>query len=132
MAIQDISSDLKTVCAQTATISTNTTTNGSSIDTADYEMGLMFLFFLPSRTDGSYQLNLQESADGSTWADIPSTKLIGSEGALTAALAAAGTVSKVGVFSNLQYVRSQIVSTSVTTGATAMVLAVQKGELMPV
>lgn len=134
MAVKDIRSDLKQTLALLAAISTNTTTAGSIIDTANFELGLMFAMQLSAWTDGVYTLLLEESDDDGMAGAVAITgdKLIGSLPALTAATVEGAVLETVGVISNLRYVQASIVSTGVTTGADAQVIATEKGEELPV
>lgn len=140
MAIHDIESPLQPLVALAAAISSNTNTDGAIIDTANFEMGLVFYLDVISRTDGAYELQIFES-DASNMAGatqivapklLPTTLSGNSITAPTAAVTQGSILQKLGVYANKRYVRARIVSTAVTTGATLRVLAVQKGELTPV
>ena len=138
MAVNDIRSDIQNSVALTAAISTDTTTNGSAIDTADFELGLMFTVALNNFTDGTYNFTLQESVDSAFTSPVSiidgSDKMIGTLAALTltAASVTNTTLLNIGVISNLQFVRLNCVSTSTSTGADVLVICSQKGENMPV
>jgi hypothetical protein len=134
MAVKDIRSDLKQTLALLATIASNTTTAGAIIDTANFELGLMFAVQLSAWTDGTYTLLLEESdADDMTGAvAITGDKLIGDLPVLSAATVEGAVLPTVGVISNLRYVRASLVSAGVTTGATAQVIATEKGEELAV
>ena len=138
MAVNDIRSDIQNSVALTAAISTDTTTNGSAIDTADFEGGLMFTVALNNFTDGTYNFTLQEATDSAFTTPVAiidgSDKMIGTLAALTltAASVTNTVLLNVGVISNLQFVRLNCVSTSTSTGADVLVICSQKGENMPV
>jgi len=134
MAVNDIRSDLKVSNALLAAIVSNTTTAGAIIDTENFENGLMFTPHLSDWTDGTYTLLLEESDDAAMSGAVAITgdKLIGSLPALTAATVEGAVLESVGVISNLRYVQASLVSTGVTTGADAEVIAIQKGEERPV
>jgi len=63
MAVQDIRSNIKQNIALTVPVTGNGTTNGFAIDTADFELGLMFNVLVSNFTDGSYTFTLEESDD---------------------------------------------------------------------
>jgi len=132
MAIKDIASNLKAVCSQIEIVGANGATQGATIDTANYELGLMFTAMCVQYTDGDYAISAEESDDGSTWTNVPSEKIIGTATVIDAAVAENDTLSKFGVFSNKRYVRSEITATNVTTGAIIIVMATMGDELMPV
>lgn len=136
MPTKDIRSNLQPRLALNANIVTNTTTNGSIIDTADYDLGVMFAFAAVTYTDGTYTPVLEHSDDSgmSGAVDIPDENLIGTEaGAVITALTAAGAVEKtIGIVGTKRYVRPKIVSTVVTSGARIVVTSVSKGEIRPV
>ncbi len=133
MAIQDIRSDLLNTLVDVNAISTDTTTTTNSFDTSHYDPGFYFAFEVQAYTDGTYSVSLEESDDDSVFAAIPAAATLGtSPVSLTAVTADGGTLNTIGAFSNKQYVRASIVSTSTTSGATIRTLAVAKGELLPV
>ena len=140
MAIHDIESPLQPTVALAAAISSNTNTDGAILDTANFEMGLVFYLDVIARTDGAYELQIFESDDSSMAGAtqiiapklLPTTLSTNSITAPTAAVSQGTILSKIGVYANRRYVRPRIVSTTVTTGATIRVIAVQKGEQTPV
>lgn len=133
MAVKDIRSNVKQILALLATISTDTTTNGAIIDTADFELGLMFAVQISDYTDGTYTLLIEESDDSGMSGAVAVTgdKLIGSLPVLSAATAQGGTLGTVGVISNLRFVRASLVSASTSTGAVAQVISTEVAENMP-
>lgn len=137
MAVKDIRSNLQEQLAILAAVSTNTTTNGFIFDTANFELGLMFAVSLTAFTDGAYNFTLEESSDAGMSGAVAVTdadKLIGTLAglALTAVTAEGDILPTVGVISTLRYVRLNVVSTGVTSGATVVAVATQMGEEMPV
>jgi hypothetical protein len=136
MAVHDIRSDIQQNLAFLAAIGSDTTTNGFIFDTADFENGLMFAPFSTAYTDGTYDFTIEEGEDSglSDATAVPTAKLIGSLADLqqTAVTAEGDVLKTIGVFSNKRYVRINVVSTSVTTGATLGVVVSQRGENMPV
>jgi hypothetical protein len=110
------------VAVNTGTISSSTTTAGNIIDTQGYN-ALTFVQLVGSRTDGTYTLTV-EHGDNSALSDATTpdaTDLVGT--AAGTAISAANTAKKIGYVGNKRYVRVNIVSTTVTTGAVAGVVA---------
>lgn len=107
----------------TAAISSNTTTNGTIIDTQGFG-GLTYLLNVGARTDGTYTPAIQHGDDPalSDAATPAADDLVGTTAA--AAINTANTVKKIGYVGNKRYVRLNVVSTSVTTGATVGATAV--------
>ena len=136
MSVKDIRSDLKQNVALTAAVTGNGTTNGAAIDTAEFELGLMFAVAVNNFTDGSYAFVLEESVDSAFTVPIAivGDKLIGTLAGLTATAASASgaKLNTIGVISNLQFVRINVVATGVTTGADILSVVTQKAENMPV
>ena len=104
-----------------ASIATNTTTAGSSIDTKGFE-SLTLFFELGARTDGTFLPLVQDSDDNSTFVDVVDTFLIGTEA--EALLNTANTVKSIGYVGKKRYVKASIVSSAVTSGATASATAI--------
>jgi len=113
------------------TISSNTTTVGPIIDTKLFE-SLTFLLNVGDYTDGTYTVTIEHGDDSGlsdtaavTIADDPQT-LIASNPLVAAdlVLAAAG-LKRFGYIGKKRYVRLSVVSTAVTTGAIAAILAIQ-------
>lgn len=137
MAVKDIRSNLKETVAFSEVISSdgvNNPANAGIIDTADFELGLMFSVAIPVYGDGNYTLLLEESSDSLMAGAVAITgdKLIGTLPVLSAVTAEGATLETVGVISNLRYVRASITSASSTTATTVVVTATQKAENMPV
>lgn len=134
MSTRDIASDLGVTIAMVATITTDTVTNGSAIDTAHFDSGVMFFIDASAWTDGTYALSLEDSPDNSVWTAVPAAKLILPGGAvsISAATSAGDDLGRIGAFSTNQYVRIVVTSTGTTSGATIVGYAIKKGELRPV
>lgn len=115
------------------TITTNTTTVGAIFDTSAHELGFSVLLSAPAWTDGTYTLKLEEGeeSDMSDGVDIPAAKLIGALPAVSAATVDGAELGKIGVFSNLRYIRVSIVSTGVTDGATIRTTVIKHAENCP-
>jgi hypothetical protein len=104
-------------------VTANGATNGASVSLDSYETNPIAVLTVSSRTDGTYTLKLQHSADGSTWADY---------GNAASGLSANGTaIASVDSQANplLTYIRAVVTAGSVTSGATIKVdLYVQKAK----
>lgn len=136
MAIKDIRSNLLSKSAfATAAISTDTTTNGTIIDTADYDAGVMFEVFCTAYTDGTYTPLIEEGDDSglSDASAVADANLIGTEAgaALSAATVGGGVLNTIGVFGTKRYLRLSFVSTSTSTGATVGANAIVAPEVIP-
>lgn len=122
MASYDQKTSLKALKAlNIASIATNTTTAGSSIDTKGFESLTLFIE-LGARTDGTFLPLVQDSDDNSTFADVIDTFLIGTEA--EALLNTANTIKSIGYVGKKRYVKLSIVSSAVTSGATASATAI--------
>jgi hypothetical protein len=136
MAVKDIRSHAQSNVALSANISTNTTTNGAILDTANFELGLMFTLMASAYTDGTYDVTIEHGNDPALAdaAALSSDNLIGTLAnmQLTAVSASGAKLKTIGVFGNKRYVRLNIVSTGVTTGADLHVISTQIAELQAV
>ncbi len=134
MAVKDIRSNLQEIVAFNQIISSITTTNGVVIDTADFELGLMFSLAATLLTGGDFTLQLQQASNLAFDEDvslITGDQLIGTLPVIDAASVEGDVLETVGVISNLRFVRANIVSTTTDT-STIVVIATQKAENMPV
>lgn len=134
MAVKDIRSNLLEIVALVRTIASIGTITGAILDTADFELGLMFSVNVTTFGAGeTVTLILEESDDsGMSGATVISgDQLIGTLPVLTAVVAEGATLETVGVISNKRFVRASI-STVTTNSSTIVVTATQKAENMPV
>ena len=135
MAVVDNRSDQLPKLAFNAVISTDTTTNGAIIDTANFDRGVTFIILAPVYTDGTYTPVIEESDDSgmSGATDVTDAQLIGTEaGAVISAVSGSGAnLASIGVFSNKRFLRLKIVSASTSTGATISAVVNMKAELTP-
>lgn len=128
MANRDGSNDKRLLAGLNPTaISSNTTTNGNIIDTRGYD-AVTFEIFATAYTDGTFTplVRAGNAADGSDFADVSDVELtrVESAAALTAARTNAVPGRLIGYVGGFRYVRCNIVSTSVTSGATVGVNAI--------
>lgn len=132
MATRDEHSTKTIVDANTAVISTDTTTNGTSIDMAQYE-SLEFVGYA-SITDGTYTFVMQESVDDSVWTTVGSDfvlyegrKAVSTDDLPTLVNATDDdTWFRFGYVGKQRYVRLNVVSASTSTGATLTIAGVQE------
>lgn len=126
MAQFDIHNELyPTIARNTAAINSNTTSTGTNIiDTQGYG-ALEFIQTVGARTDGTFTLALVHGDDPalSDGVAVTDADLLGTLAGT--AINAANTVKRVGYRGDKRYVRADVVSTSVSSGATVGVLAVR-------
>ena len=139
MAVKDIASNLESTVAFSNVFSGNGTVPGAVIDTADFELGLMFALNIVVFSGGNFTVELYESdvdtitaAGTGTQIVNGSDKLIGSlPTAITGVDAEGDILPKFGVISNLRFVRVDVIGAGSADGTVSMV-ATQKAENMPV
>jgi hypothetical protein len=113
MATQDLHSLVHDVNALNgATIGSSTTTHGVIIDTQGYE-GIEFVLRTSAYTDGTFTASLTEGDDSGLSDGATATLLIGT----FPALSAANKTGRFGYRGHKRYVRLEVVSTGVTSGA---------------
>lgn len=135
MAVKDIRSDLQQTVASTAVIAGNGTTDGADLDTANFELGLMFTVSATDYMDGTFDFIIEEKEQlADSYVVVPSTSFIGTLAGLqiTAGISNNDILNTIGVFSNKRFVRINTVATVVTNGATITIIATEKGEVLPV
>ena len=134
MAVKDIASNLQTSVLNLV-FTSDTTLNSDSVDTADFELGFMLNIDVPPSlfNDGSYTVKFQESEDDTTFTDVEPSQVIGAldENPIISASTNGSVLPKLGLFGNKRYVRVVVTSTSVTDGASLVLLVTQKGETLP-
>lgn len=122
MAQFDIASNQEVLLNFRTPIAGNGITNAPAIDTKNY-CAIYFNIGLAAYTDGNYALTLQERDDTiSAWTNIPAEKFIDNATSadlnISADITQGNVLPQVGVFSTLNFVRAQIASTGVSSGAT--------------
>lgn len=121
------------------TISTDTTTTGSAIDTADYNGGVNVIFFLGTRTDGTYTPLITECAtSGGSYTAVADEYLVKQDPSsdtapeAQAVLNASNTTSKIGYVGYLRYIKVAFVSSSTSSGSVAGAIVTKLGDVDPV
>lgn len=140
MATMEVVTKSNVYLVASAVIASNTTTAGAILDTAHFDRGLSFYIAASAYTDGTYKLTFTEGDDSglSDGTTVGSEKIVVVTGTdavnvgVTAVTAAGGVFFKAGVHSTKRYVRANVVSTAVTTGATIQVVAQMNAENVPV
>ena len=136
MPIHDNFSNQVVVCSHIPVlVSSNTTTTGEIIDTADYGMGIKFCVIVSMYNDGDYALSFEDGDDPglSDASLISSEKIIGDAVSLSTETGLTDPWPGNGLFSTKRYVRAVITSTNVTgaPGLVITVTAVLSGEYNP-
>lgn len=124
MASRDLHNNIEPkVALNSASISSDTTTNGNIIDTQGFE-SVEFLIVSGSITDGSYVPAITEGDDSSLSDGAAATALIGTAADATFASTDDNKVKRIGYKGIKRYVRLGLTSTSVTTGGSFSAVAV--------
>ena len=141
MAVRDMITTMLTRLSSFNVITTNTTTNGAIIDTAQFGLGVSYFVAAPLFTDGTYKLTFTEGeesdlSDGTT---VTSNKIIPIQDPVQDAVNTGVTkrtfpvnlTQRAGLHSTKRFVRAEVVSTGVTTGATIVVMTTLGAEVLP-
>jgi hypothetical protein len=142
MAVRDMISTMSARLSSHTAITSNGITNGTIMDTAEYDLGVSFVMSAPIRTDGTYKLTFMEGDDSglTDGTVVPADKIItlantADDAVITGITAAttgpANLIKRAGVHSTKRYVRAVVNATAVTTGATISVTALLGAELIP-
>jgi len=129
----DNRSQSQIILAQNDIISTDTTTLGSIIDTADFDKGITFALSSSLHSAGTFTLLIEEGDDSglSDASVVSGDQLIGTLPALTDVTAELDVLPDVGVISHKRFLRTSIVSTGASGANTIAVLAVEGVEIAP-
>jgi hypothetical protein len=135
MPVREFRSIIATQLAFNANITTNTTTNGFIIDVKPYNDGIKFVPACVAFTDGTYNFTLEESdASNMSGSDlIDPSEIDGLLSGLTktAADTLGVILANVAILATKRYVRINVVSTGVTTGARIVVFAEEWADQKP-
>jgi len=110
----------------TQAITSDTTTNGDIIDTAEYG-SLLFVIQSGTLTDGTYTVLIHEG-DESNLSDasaVDDADLTNTEASASFASTDDNTVNKIGYVGSKRYVRLSLVSASTSSGGTLGAIAIQ-------
>ncbi len=136
MPVRDIRNNLEPKLVQLDTITTNTTTDGASIDTSDFDAGIVFNFMCTAFSAGTFTPLLEESATGDFSGEetaIADANMQGTEAgaAITAVTAEGDVLFSIGITGTKKFVRSTIVSTGASGNNTIVVMIDAAPELIP-
>lgn len=136
MPVQDNRSDFEPKLIQTDVISTNTTVDGASLDTSDFDGGITFVYLTTAYTDGTYTPIIEESATGDFSGEetaVADGNLVGTEAGavISADNAELDVLFSIGIVGTKKFVRSTIVSTGTSTGATISTIVIAEPEIRP-
>jgi hypothetical protein len=111
-----------------ASISSNTATNGASVDLAQSPGGdwrsVLWSVVGGTITDGTYTLSVQESSDNASWSAITDSNAVqGPSGTITAT----GGLAEIAYSGSKRYCRLVVTSTGVTTGGAISARAILHG-----
>ncbi|PDT67589.1 hypothetical protein [Bradyrhizobium sp. C9] len=104
------------------------TTTGNSVDTLGYESAALVISTGAIINAAAFAAKLQDSADGTNFADVPASLLVG---ALPAALAA-NTVVKQGYLGGNRYLRAVLTLSGGTSLAVAATIVLGSPKVAPV
>jgi hypothetical protein len=137
MPSRDIRNKLVPILLMNEAIITDTNTDATQLDTADYDGGVSVNVFSSAYSDGSYAVEIHAS-DTTGFSPSSSTLLSGdslipssTSITISAALADGGTIDSSGFITALRYVKVRIVSTSTSSGATLVILVQNNPEIKP-
>jgi len=110
----------------TQAITSDTTTNGDIIDTAEYG-SLLFVIQSGTLTDGTYTVLIHEGDESnlSDAAAVADADLTNTEASASFAATDDNTVTKIGYVGSKRYVRLSLVSASTSSGGTLGAIAIQ-------
>jgi len=136
MPTNDIRSDLEPKLVQLDTITGDTVTDGFSIDTSDFDGGIVFNFIVTAFSAGTFTPILEESDTGLFSGEenaIADANLIGTEAGavLTIATAEGDVLKSIGIFGTKKFVRSTISSSGASGTNTIVVMIDAAPEIMP-
>lgn len=135
MAIKDIRSNLKPNLALKQNVSGDGRVSGSIIDTAKFDLGIVFTFHAEDYTDGNHTPVIEEDdlIGFASPSDIEQGRLIGTPAneVIDGAAAEGDELGSLGCFGNKRFVRLSFDSDTVTTGADLVAYVHQKAEILP-
>lgn len=120
--------DLYTHTSMLAPVAKTTTWTSSALDLKN-SRGNTILFVPGLWTDGTHTPKLQDSADGTTYADVAAANMVGSFSAITST--ATAVVQKVSYIGANRYVQVVCTLATATTGMVSSVLGITKPRKLP-
>jgi hypothetical protein len=133
-ATRDLRSNLSSDLFFYSEFTVNDTLTGFALDTADYDGGIMLSFAVPAYTDGSYTIEMYQSDNESMNGKVllSSENLIGSIPVLTSVTNEGDSLETLGIVGTQRYVQANVEGTSITTGASILIMANKMHEILPV
>jgi len=136
MAIKEKATNQKASLQMNSNIVSETTTYSGILDTANYDLGVYFLYVLSANdstaVNATFSIQEGDAANMSDAADVAAAKLVyGSAVTLTAANSVGSGVYKEAVFSTKRYLRIKVVTTGHGVDIQALVFAIVNPELGP-
>ena len=141
MAVRDMITTMLTRLSSYNLITTNTTVNGHVIDTSLFPLGVSYFMAAPGFTDGVYKLTFTEGdePDLSDGVTVTDDKIIPIQDPVqdavntgAAKITLLGNLAqRAGLHSTKRYIRADVVSTGVTTGATIVVMCTLGAQVLP-
>jgi len=131
---KDISQKLDVRSGVATPVTSDGTVNGTGVDCQGIQTGLMFAIGAIAYTDGTHAISFQQADDDAFSVNvnaITADQIVGEIADIAAATASGDPLPKVGILYTQRYVRPVITSTSVTTGATIVAMAVEHVDEAP-
>lgn len=136
MSTRDLTTNIELEVLMNVEINVNGAFSSQSVDISDSDGGFTFFAGLPTVTDGTYVITLQDSPDNSVWTDVPVAKLNDPIGngdiILLSQITVGDTPQRLGAFGTEKWIRARINASGVTLGAFMLVYVIKKPELRPV
>lgn len=140
MVTKEITRNLRNeIALNIQAITTDTTTAGNIIDTADFDGGVNITLLSGVYTDGTYDVLIEDGNDsGLSDAVAVVDDLLTGEDPISsntpevqAQISATNEIKKIGYVGAKRYIRLSVVSTATTSGATLGAIVEKKPEIMP-
>ncbi len=135
MATNDVRSGLKAIVTNRINLDSDGTINGVVIDTAGFDLGIMFSGVMAPYSDGLHVVSLFEDDDSGFGSPtlVPDENLIGTTLTFDSATAQGSTLETFGAFGTKRFLRISMVTTGTIIGDNHLAITtIQKSEDQPV
>jgi hypothetical protein len=122
--MQDVKNSISSAITVAPVVRTDGTVTGAGVDLLGFA-GACLVVSTGVVTDGTHTVEVQDSADNSTFVAVADAYLTGAEPAIVAADDA--TVYEIGYQGTKRYLRAVIVTTGATTGAVVSAVVIRTG-----